>query len=290
MVTSYIKLNHSEHHHFDRMSNEKGTSQTQGNDITQQTTFVNRVAVRVPPFWKGDPMIWFAQVEAQFDLAGICNDTTKYNHIICAVDTEILSQVADIVQNPPDNEKYNKLKNRLVELYTDSQESRLRKLLGDMQLGDKKPSMLLNEMQRLGGTSCSSQLLKTLWLQQLPIATQSCLTMSSGTIEELAKLADKISEIDQQRVAINAVSDSTSEILKTLIKEVNELKIVSTRNNNRSRSENSNRARQRSRSSSRAMHSRWKMGENNYCFYHDNFGKKARKCTEPCKYNLSENQ
>ncbi|XP_008188179.1 uncharacterized protein LOC103310730, partial [Acyrthosiphon pisum] len=111
-------------------------------DITQQTTFVNRVAVRVPPFWKGDPMIWFAQVEAQFDLAGINIDTTKYNHKICAVDTEILSQVADIVQNPPANEKYAKLKNRLVELYTDSQESKLRKLLGDMQLGDKKPSML----------------------------------------------------------------------------------------------------------------------------------------------------
>jgi len=49
-------------------------------------------------------------------------------------------------------------------------------------------------------------------------------------------------------------------------KEVNELKLVITRNNNRSRSEISNRSRQRSRSSSRAMYSKWKMGENNYCF------------------------
>jgi len=206
------------------------------------------------------------------------------------VDTEILSQVADIVQNPPDSEKYCKLKNRLIELYTDSQESKLRKLLGDMQLGDKKPSMLLNEMQRLGGTSNSAQLLKTLWLQQLPIATQSCLAMSSGTIEELAKLADKISEIDQQRVVSNAISDSTSEILKTLIKEVNELKLVSTHNDNRSRSESNNRAEQRPRLSSRTRYSKWKMSENNYCFYHDNFGKKAKKCVEPCKYNQSENQ
>jgi len=67
-----------------------------------------------------------------------------------------------------------------------------------MRLGDKKPSMLPNEMQRLGGMTCSAQLLKTLWLQQLPVTTQSCLTMSSGTIEKLARLADKISEIDQQ--------------------------------------------------------------------------------------------
>lgn len=153
-----------------------------------------------------------------------------------------------------------------------------------MQLRDKKPSMLLNGMQRLGGTSCSTQLLKTLWLQQLPIVTQWCLTMSSGTIEELAKLADKISEIDQQRVVINAVSDSTSEILNTLIKEF-EVELVSARNNNRSWFNNSNRSRPRSPSSSRATFNKWKMGENNYCFYHANFGKKARKCAKPCKYN-----
>jgi len=114
--------------------------------------------------------------------------------------------------------------------------------------------------------------------------------MSPGTIEELSKLADKICEIDQQRVVINAVSDSTSEILKTLIKEVNELKLASNRDNNRSRSLNYNRAKQRSRFSSRTTFNKWKMGENNYCFYHNNIGKEAKKCVEPSKYKVSENQ
>ncbi|CAI6367886.1 unnamed protein product [Macrosiphum euphorbiae] len=248
---------------------------------------VNRVTVKVPPFWKSDPAIWFAQVEAQFHLGGITNDLTKYNHIVGAVDTEILSQVSDIIQKPPDTDRYNTLKNRLIELFTDSQESKLRRLLGDMRLGDKRPSMLLNEMQRLGGMACSTQLLKTLWLQQLPVTTQSCLTMSTGTIEELARLADKISEIDQQRMIVNTVSESTTEILKTLVKEVNELKVAANRNDNRSRSLSTSKT-SRSRSVSRARYGKWRMGENGYCFYHDNFGKKARKCVDPCEYTISK--
>lgn len=248
---------------------------------------VNRVTVKVPTFFKSDPAIWFAQVEAQFHLGGITNDLTKYNHIVGAVDTEILSQVSDIIQKPPDTDRYNTLKNRLIESFTDSQESKLRRLLGDMRLGDKRPSMLLNEMQRLGGMACSTQLLKTLWLQQLPVTTQSCLTMSTGTIEELARLADKISEIDQQRMIVNIVSESTTEILKTLVKEVNELKVAANRNDNRSRSLSTSKT-SRSRSVSRARYGKWRMGENGYCFYHDNFGKKARKCVDPCEYTTSK--
>ncbi|XP_008179439.1 uncharacterized protein LOC103308205 [Acyrthosiphon pisum] len=165
------------------MENENTNADT-NNSLTPNNypafATVNRVTVKVPPFWKSDPAIWFAQVEAQFHLGGITNDLTKYNHIVGAVDTEILSQVSDIIQKPPDTDRYNTLKNRLIELFTDSQESKLRRLLGDMRLGDKRPSMLLNEMQRLGGMACSTQLLKTLWLQQLPVTTQSCLTMSTN--------------------------------------------------------------------------------------------------------------
>lgn len=57
--------------------------------------------------------------------------------------------------------------------------------------------------------------------------------MSLGTLEELAKLADSISEINQQWTF--NIEDSTAKILKTLIREVNELKIANTRNDYRSR-------------------------------------------------------
>lgn len=96
----------------------------------------------------------------------------------------------------------------------DSQKSELQKPLGDMQLGAKKLSILLNEIQHLGDMLCSKQGLKKFQLQKLPITIQSRLTMSSDTLEELAMIVAKIVEIDQQTIAISSVSDSTAETLK----------------------------------------------------------------------------
>jgi hypothetical protein len=46
-----------------------------------QPADVSRVAVRLPQFWAEQPAVWFAQVEAQFALAGISEERTKL-HII----------------------------------------------------------------------------------------------------------------------------------------------------------------------------------------------------------------
>lgn len=237
---------------------------------------VSRVSVKAPPFWKGDPNIWFAQIEAQFALSGITNDTTKYYHVISAVDTEILTQVTDIIQGPPEANKYDTLKARLINIFTDSEEKKLRKLLSEVELGDRKPSTLLNEMQRLGGSALSSELLKSLWLQHLPVATQSCLTVTNGTVEELSKLADKIMEIGQPRSVATVSSDPTAELLKQLIKDVAELKIErqSRREYDQKRS---------SRSRSRSTFKPWVPASDGLCFYHTNFKHKAKKCVEPCK-------
>lgn len=163
-------------------------------DATPTNVNVNRVALRPPPFWKGDPAVWFAQIEAQFALSGITNDTTKYNHVLSAVDTEVLTPVTDIIQAPPESNKYATLKTRLIETFTDSSEKKLRKLLGDIELGDRKPSVLLHEMQRLGGMALSAQMLKT-WLQHLPVTTQACLAVSKGELDELPNLQTKCQKL-----------------------------------------------------------------------------------------------
>lgn len=241
---------------------------------------VSRVTIKTPPFWKGDPNIWFAQIEGQFVLGGISNDTTKFYHVITAVDTEILTQVSDIVQTPPVNNKYDTLKRRLVSIYTDSEEKKLRKLLSEVELGDRKPSTLLNEMQRLGGVALSSELLKSLWLQHLPIAMHSCLAVTSGTVEELSKLADEIGEIGEPRVVAAVTSDPTTELLKQLIKVVAELKLE------RKSRKDQDQQRTSSRSRSRSSFKIWAPAKDGLCFYHTNFKHKAKKCVEPCKnYN-----
>jgi len=136
----------------------------------------------------------------------------------------VVTLVADIIQVPPVTEMYDTIKKRLIDIYTYCKKKKLRKLLSAVELGDRKPSVLLNEMQRLRGITLSADLLKLLWLQHLPITTQSCLAVTKGSLDELARLADPVAEIRQPRSLAAVLSDHTTELLQTLLKKVTELK------------------------------------------------------------------
>jgi hypothetical protein len=45
-----------------------------------QPAEIARVTVRLPPILAERPTMWFAQAEAQFSLAGISNERTKFHH------------------------------------------------------------------------------------------------------------------------------------------------------------------------------------------------------------------
>ncbi|GFT85936.1 uncharacterized protein NPIL_77711 [Nephila pilipes] len=155
-------------------------------------TEINRVAFKPPIFWRNKPKLWFLQLEAQFANSGISQVATKYNIVVAALDENVLDFVVDILSNPPENEKYDTLKKALLNRLTDTEESRLKKLLTDLELGDKRPSDLLRRMKSLAGNSISDEIIKSLWLQRLPQQTQAILTISNYTLDKIAEMADKI--------------------------------------------------------------------------------------------------
>lgn len=128
---------------------------------------MNRVTLKPPPFWKKCPSIWFAEIEAQFSLSWITNNTIKYFHVISAIDIEILIQVSYIIQILQEKGKYSLLKTWLIDMYTNSYEKKLRKLHSEVELRNKNLWTLLNEMLRLGGESLISEFLKSYCLQHL---------------------------------------------------------------------------------------------------------------------------
>jgi len=50
-----------------------------GGDIVQR--HVDKVSVKLPPFWAENPETWFVQVEAQFEIANITAEQTKFNYL-----------------------------------------------------------------------------------------------------------------------------------------------------------------------------------------------------------------
>lgn len=141
------------------------------------------VAVKLPEFWKNDPTMWFAQAEAQFALANVVRDHTKFYHIIAKIDQSVICHVADLVTTPPETNKYEAVKERLISRFQVSAQGRLERLLNACDLGDMRPTHLLAKMTELAaGLNVTDDLLKMLFLQRMPPNIKAILTISDGLL------------------------------------------------------------------------------------------------------------
>ena len=72
------------------------------------------IATLLPPFWPANSRVWFFQVEAQFDRRGIATSITKYEEVVCALPTEYATEVEDLLDDPPGENPYEKIKEQLT--------------------------------------------------------------------------------------------------------------------------------------------------------------------------------
>jgi hypothetical protein len=100
------------------------------------STEVARVAVRLPAFWPNRPAAWFTQADAQFLLAGITNELTKFYHVISQLGERYVAEVNDIVNSPPPRDPYTHLKTELFQRLCPSKEQRTRQLFEFVEMGD----------------------------------------------------------------------------------------------------------------------------------------------------------
>jgi hypothetical protein len=85
---------------------------------------ISRVAVRLAPFWAEWPAIWFTQAEAQFTLAGITSEQTKFCYVISQLDQRYASEIEDIIVSPLKRIPYTALRTELVRQLMPSKEQR----------------------------------------------------------------------------------------------------------------------------------------------------------------------
>jgi hypothetical protein len=270
---------------------------------------VCKVGVRVPPFWPEEPELWFTQMEGQFMISGITADATKFYYVISQLEHQYIFEVKDVINSPPAQNKYDKLKTELISRLSASQEKKHRELLMHEELGDRKPSQYWRRLKTLAGGYVSDEFLKTVWSSRLPPNLQTVIaSQPTLSVEMLADLADKVSDIAPTATQVFAVGEHTkdrsnkpsgsgsSDLVHDLAFQMSELRkeVASLRaqfdsqphgSHNRSRFRSQNRDRSHSgnrrRSSSRPRN-------DSYCFYHNRFGSKANRCMSPCTY-ASEN-
>lgn len=155
----------------------------------------SKVNIKIPPFWTEKPEMWFVTIEAQFKIARITCDETKFSYLIAQLDPELMENIWDIIQNNTPN-KYATAKDRLLSTFKKNKNLRIKRLLTHTELRDLKCSQLLRKMQALGDTKdVSDKVLRTLWLEKLPDSVKNII-VSDEDLEKLDKWLIKITELN----------------------------------------------------------------------------------------------
>ncbi|XP_064470064.1 uncharacterized protein LOC135384809 [Ornithodoros turicata] len=104
---------------------------------------VGHFAIRLPPFIRSRPDLWFQQAESQFALGSITSLSTSYHHILSVLSEDVLLEVSDVISSPPLEDPYDALKRAVISRVLPSDRQRLHELFSKEPLGDHKPSQLL---------------------------------------------------------------------------------------------------------------------------------------------------
>ena len=227
----------------------------------------NAVALKLPTFWTHQPRVWFAQAEAQFRLREITVDDTKYSYLLAALPEEVAVRALDFIESMAHSEsgsKYEDLKSRLLGTFTPSDYERAGMLINGPDLGDDKPSVLMDKMLALLGNHEPCLFFKRLFLDRLPAGIRAPLLHSEE--KDMRKLAEKADLMWQalkgsQGTLTGAVS----------MPDPTETNVVSRGRGNSSTG-----------NSFQAWRKEWQQVPKGPCAYHSYYGSKARSCTPPC--------
>lgn len=269
---------------------ESNSTPSPATEMKVASAEVARVALKIPPLWKKNIRIWFVQLESQFDACGITSEDTKYNYVLSSLEPEVAESISDLILNKPSAAPYTILKDRLINDFTASDSVRLKALLQDIELGDKKPSVLLRQMRQLSNNQCTDEFLRTIFMDRLPVSVKTILaTNSSASLEELGQMGDKIIEVLPSNSAVASIGNSVGETvsINMLCEQISKLTEQVNQLYTRSRSQSrykTNRSRNRSRSQSTSSND-----NRDLCWYHQRFQDKAKKCTAPCSFKKQEN-
>ncbi|KZC08950.1 hypothetical protein WN55_11413 [Dufourea novaeangliae] len=248
---------------------------------TQISYIINQQSLRIPQFWPHKIALWFRLVDVQFAMARITKDETKYNITVANLRENHIEHVEDIVINSPALDRYEHLKRELIKRLTESDSTRVRRLLEGEEIGDRTPSQFFRDLKKLATPSIPDDFVLTLWKSRLPPNTQRVLAASTDpNITSLTEMADRVYEIRPEPGRIASVVESGG--LDELQEQIRQLRLeVSALSGNRRRAPSRPRRRNRS-------HIREKEDQDDVCWYHRTFKDRATKCRAPCNWTGNE--
>ncbi|XP_034944795.1 uncharacterized protein [Chelonus insularis] len=291
----------------DNQAASSGSGQQSGDHNAGEVSAIQNC--KLPTFWKDNPEMWFLQAESVFQSFNVRADNAKYHLIVSNLTSDAVLAVTDIIKTPPATDKYNYLKTQLINRLADSADKQLHKVLAELELGGRKPSELLRLMRSMVGAQAPENVLRVRWLALLPPTVQKLLRVFQATssLDELATGADTLMESGDSPQfvmaaathssysptapqASSSLDDAILTELRGMRKSLDNLalqqKEVCNKLNKLHPSDDRSRSRSRGRSTTREPH----VSPAGHCYYHHNYGNRARRCVQPCTFKPAATQ
>ena len=244
-------------------------------------------SITLPPFWPTNATAWFALAESRFRVRRIYDEWDRYDNVVSSLAADSIRLVLDIVTNPPEDDPYTVLKDRLLGTHQLTDYQRIEQLIAVGSLGDRKPSQLLAQMLELCPAGEErSKFFSFHFLQRLPQELRIMLGDDDHQeIQQLAAKADRLWAIHGHRLHGVVAAVAPPEDPQQAINAVNH-----------SRGGRTSRGRGRGRGSQTPRGGGANPGapavapvslardSSGLCYYHWNFGDKATKCEAACSW------
>jgi hypothetical protein len=236
--------------------------------------------VTLPPFWPQEPAAWFQHIEAEFVIARIpLTSYLCYLHVIRALPADVVTAIRDITSNitAESINAYDAVKQALLQRFTSSALQRCFQLLDTPPLGDRNIAAHYSQMRSLIPAD-ADVLFNAIFLRTLP--THISTALASKAELSSAELAAAASQM-QHTVAAQAAAAAVTPLPPSPPPSIS---AIPARRSGRSpgrstasRGRPTTSFRRRSTSSDRRQ-SPARSGGRRLCWYHQKFGRQARRC------------
>ena len=225
------------------------------------------VTVKMPIFWPQNVEVWFLHVDAQFHLRHVTEQLTKYYHLVSALPADVCARMSDIMSAIPTTDPYDKLRQRVIQLHSQTDYQRIESMILYPALGDGNPSALLDNLIQI----CPSSMVKTpflhySFLSRLPPDIRTHLIPENySSSQELGMEADRLWTLGRSRPSISAVTEHCSDTEPTHT-------CCAARTPDRN-----------------YKNRKPKPPPNGWCFNHAKWGNQTMKCVPPCTWKPAGN-
>lgn len=125
-----------------------------------------------------------------------------------------MNQVGDILTScsADDPTLYSKVREHLISAFIPNADKSLAELFSTTPLNARRPSHMFREMRNItanANLTCDNQIIKTLWLQKLPVRFREILSVMPDDINTLITNADKLHDIIEAHTLPSCAAVST---------------------------------------------------------------------------------